>query len=383
VDWGTGGAYPKGTSYNVIGLKKNRAYTFTVKARGDGKTRKAEWGEWSTSWTPTTAPVGAATISVHSKSVVTILAQFTPHADAVAYKYRYKSLDDPDAQWTVVAKQDLPEDGPAPLLRAGGLQEHTAYRIAVQLFGDGKSYTAGPGPWAYVDAVTYRSRRELESGTVHCFGEGKRELTAQSDPKTMTRPGSHDDEHDANIRMRKSIFTVGSGNTKNWRGCSALELITTSEPGADSITWRGNGKINRMRLPSDFDPDTDLEGKTKKQDFHDFYEETSPVPTHESGSSTESVYNECSDCRGATHKMPALDSMRQFFKNYVHHGFGFHTYGVGTWSGVHRTHVRWELPQRVLRVESTTDIGFVYGELLLDLNPEEVEDVISWLKGLD
>ena len=113
--------------------------------------------------------------------------------------------------------------------------------------------------------------------------------------------------------------------------CAGGAVSTRSSPGADSISWEGRLKTGVIRLPADFDPETDLIAMTVSS-FRSLYTERSPITLESGGTLAAIVSDSCTNCTGATHHIGKVTTDKAVFRHQVRYTFGVHTFTVGEWT---------------------------------------------------
>ena len=134
-------ATPLQTSYTrmyLVGFDQDTTYVLQVSARGDGVTKKAEWGPWSSSFITTTGPPPAPSLggSVYTDNVI---LTWVPIDGADNYMVSYAGEE---------------EETSSPGFRAENLTANTEYTFTVKAYGDGTRYVAEWSPAGYFITTT-------------------------------------------------------------------------------------------------------------------------------------------------------------------------------------------------------------------------------------
>ena len=245
-------ATPLQTSYTrmyLVGFDQDTTYVLQVSARGDGVTKKAEWGPWSSSFITTTGPPPAPSLggSVYTDNVI---LTWVPIDGADNYMVSYPGEE---------------EETSSPGFRAENLTANTEYTFTVKAYGDGTRYVAewGPGdshtattgPPPAPAAPSFHSATESSvtftltrmAGTTH-YKVGHRESGTSSWTITQDHeiPASGQIKHTISGLAKDTTYEVqvgykGDGKKYNLTGYGSWSSSGTFDTLKEALPTRGTG----------------------------------------------------------------------------------------------------------------------------------------------
>ena len=145
---------------NYSALRRNTAYEFQIRARGNGVTYSRNWSDWSATYTAITRPPNAPTrFSVTARSAHSITVSWRPRSGARSYevqylRYNFAAREGERMGWQSSGRITT------PFFEAPWLAADTRYMFRVRAKGDGLRNAGGMGGWTTaLNAYTLAERQ--------------------------------------------------------------------------------------------------------------------------------------------------------------------------------------------------------------------------------